>query len=55
MRRAHQIAQVLPNLRHDKGVVVGSVSPEAPFSQQGRIQAGDVIYALNSRPVGRSM
>jgi serine protease Do len=47
-----QIAQVLPPLRRGKGVVVASVSTDAPFSQQGRLQPGDVIYALNSRPVG---
>ena len=46
-----QIAQVLPPLRRQKGVVVASVSSEAPFSQQGRLQAGDVIYALNNRPI----
>jgi serine protease Do len=47
-----QIAQLLPPLRRDKGVVVASVSPEAPFSQQGRLEPGDVIYALNGRPIG---
>ena len=46
-----QIARVLPPLRRQKGVVVASVSSEAPFSQQGRLQAGDVIYALNNRPI----
>ena len=46
-----QIAQVLPHLRRDKGVVVASVSAEAPFSQQGRLQAGDVILALNGKPI----
>jgi S1-C subfamily serine protease len=30
-------------------VVVASVSAEAPFSQQGQLQAGDVIYSLNGR------
>ena len=47
-----QIRQVLPPLRRDKGVVVASVSAEAPFSQQGRFRPGDVIYALNGKPVG---
>ena len=47
-----QIAEMLGPLRRDRGVVIASVSSEAPFSQQGRLQAGDVIYALNGRPVG---
>jgi serine protease Do len=46
-----QIARVLPPLRQDKGVVVASVSPEAPFSQQGQLEAGDVIYSLNKRAI----
>ena len=45
-----EILQVLPRLRRPKGVVVASVSAEAPFSQQGQLQAGDVIYSLNGRP-----
>jgi S1-C subfamily serine protease len=31
--------------------VVASVSGEAPYSQQGQLQAGDVIYELNTRPI----
>src|SRR5687768_14618799 len=34
-----QIAQVLGPLRRNAGVVVASVSPEAPYSQQGHLQA----------------
>jgi serine protease Do len=45
------IVQILSPLRHDKGVVIASVSPEAPISQQGRLQAGDVIYALNGKVI----
>ena len=45
-----EILQVLPPLRRPKGVVVASVSAEAPFSQQGQLQAGDVIYSLDGRP-----
>jgi serine protease Do len=45
------IAQLLGPLRRDKGVVVASVSPEAPFSQQGRLAPGDVIYTLNTKPI----
>jgi serine protease Do len=46
-----QIAQLLPPLRRDKGVVVARVSADAPYSQQGRLQAGDVIYALNGQAI----
>jgi serine protease Do len=46
-----QIAKVLPGLRRNRGVVVASVSGEAPYSQQGQLQAGDVIYELNTRPI----
>jgi serine protease Do len=45
------IASLLPPLRRDKGAVVARVSPETPFSQQGRLQTGDVVYALNGRPI----
>lgn len=46
-----QIAQLVPTLRRDKGVIVASVSPDAPFSQQGRLEPGDVIHALNGKLV----
>jgi serine protease Do len=46
-----QIAQLLPDLRRNRGVVVATVSASTPFSQQGRLQPGDVIYSLNGRPV----
>ena len=45
------IARLLPPLRRDKGAVVARVTPETPFSQQGRLQIGDVVYALNGRPI----
>ncbi|MCA1560344.1 MAG: PDZ domain-containing protein [Acidobacteria bacterium] len=41
----------MPPLRRDTGVGVVSGAPDAPFSQQGRLQPGDVIYALNGRRV----
>ncbi len=44
-----RVAAILPPLRRDKGVVVATVSAAAPFSQQGRLQAGDVIYSLNGK------
>jgi serine protease Do len=47
-----QIRQALPPLRSEKGVVVANVSSDAPYSQQGQLQAGDIIYALNGKPIG---
>ncbi len=46
-----QIAELLPNLRRQRGVVVASVSHVMPYSQQGRLQPGDVIYSLNGKVV----
>ena len=46
------IAAVLPPLRRNAGAVVARVTPETPYSQQGRLQPGDVVYALNGRAVG---
>jgi serine protease Do len=45
------IAEMLPPVRRQKGAVVARVTPETPYSQQGRLQPGDVIYALNGKPV----
>jgi serine protease Do len=46
-----QIAQLLPNLRRAKGVVVATITPAVPYSQQGRLQPGDVIYSMNGKAV----
>ena len=46
-----EILQVLPPLRRPTGVAVASVFADAPYSQQGQLQAGDVIYAVNGTPV----
>jgi serine protease Do len=46
------IAALLPPLRRSAGAVVARVTPETPYSQQGRLQPGDVVYALNGRPIG---
>jgi serine protease Do len=43
------IAQLLPELRREKGAVVARVTSDAPFSQQGRLMPGDVIYSLNGK------
>jgi serine protease Do len=45
------IAQLLPPLRRTSGAVVIRVATDAPFSQQGRLETGDVVYALNGKPV----
>jgi serine protease Do len=45
------IAQVLPQLRRNKGAVIARVAPDAPFSQQGKLLPGDVVYALNGKDV----
>ena len=42
-----QILKALPRLRRSKGVVIASVSADAPFSQQGRLLPGDIIYGAN--------
>jgi serine protease Do len=46
-----QIVELLPELRLTKGVVVAAASAGVPFSQQGRLQAGDVIYSINGKAV----
>jgi serine protease Do len=45
------IAEMLPSVRRQKGVVIARVTPETPYSQQGRLQPGDVIYAVNGKAV----
>ena len=45
------IAQLLPQLRRKAGAVVVRVAADAPFSQQGRLETGDVVYALNGKPI----
>jgi serine protease Do len=45
------IVEMLPPLRRDKGAVVARVTAETPYSQQGRFEPGDVIYALNGKVI----
>jgi serine protease Do len=45
------IAQLLPSLRRDEGAVIARVAADAPYSQQGRLLAGDVIYTLNGKTI----
>jgi serine protease Do len=46
-----KVAELLPELRRDKGVVVATVSAAMPYSQQGKLEPGDVIYAVNGKAV----
>lgn len=46
-----RIAVLLPPLRRTSAVIVASVSSDSPYSQQGRLQPGDAIYALNDRTI----
>jgi serine protease Do len=46
-----RIAELLPPLRRESGVVVAAASLEAPMSPQGRFEPGDVIYELNRKPI----
>jgi serine protease Do len=46
-----KIVELLPNLRRQKGVVVATVSQHAPYSQQGKLRPGDVIYSLNGKVI----
>jgi serine protease Do len=45
------IAQMLPPVRRSSGAVVARVTFDTPYSQQGRLQPGDVIYALNGAAI----
>ena len=47
-----RITKLLPSVRRERGAVVAAVSAAAPFSHQGRLQPGDVIYSLNGKTVG---
>jgi serine protease Do len=42
-----RIARLLPDLREPSGPVIIAVAPDAPYSQQGRLQPGDVIRGVN--------
>ncbi|HSL21402.1 MAG TPA: trypsin-like peptidase domain-containing protein [Vicinamibacterales bacterium] len=46
-----RIAQMLPELLKNDGVVVAAIAADAPVSRQGALRPGDVIHALNGRPV----
>ena len=46
-----RIAALLPPLRRTSAAIIASVSTESPYSQQGRLQPGDAIYALNDKTI----
>lgn len=46
-----RLASMLPPLRQEGGVIVAAIAADAPVSRQGRLRPGDVIYAVNRRPV----
>ena len=46
-----QIRQMLPPLRRETGVVIAAVSNDTPYSQQGQLRAGDVLYAVNGKAI----
>jgi serine protease Do len=45
-----KIAEMLPELRHEYGIVVAARSPNPPYSG-GALEVGDVIYDFNRTPV----
>jgi serine protease Do len=47
-----QLASMLPQLRARRGVVVIATGQNAIDPREGTLEPGDVIYAVNRRPVG---
>ncbi|HEX6974334.1 MAG TPA: trypsin-like peptidase domain-containing protein [Vicinamibacterales bacterium] len=45
------VAQLLPQVRGERGAVIARVTPAIPYSQQGQLAPGDVVYALNGKTV----
>ena len=45
------VAEILSEVRNKAGAVVLQVLPTAPYSQQGRLLPGDVIYSVNGRAI----
>jgi serine protease Do len=46
-----EVAALIGELRVSSGVVVVRATPDAPYSQQGALQSGDVIHALNGKAI----
>src|SRR5207249_6663212 len=46
-----QLAPMLPWLRAAQGVAVAGLTLPAPATEEGGLQAGDVILAANGRPM----
>ncbi|HWZ33089.1 MAG TPA: trypsin-like peptidase domain-containing protein [Bryobacteraceae bacterium] len=47
---SQKLSEMLPELRHEYGIVVAFRSPNAPFTG-GPLEQGDVIYEVNRTPV----
>ena len=47
-----QLASMLPGVRVSNGVVVIATGQNAIDPRDGMLEPGDVIYAINRRPVG---
>ena len=47
---SQKLSEMLPELRHEYGIVVAFRSPNAPFTG-GSFEQGDVIYEINRTPV----
>jgi serine protease Do len=46
-----RISEILPVLRVSAGVVVASIAPGAIDAKEGGLMPGDVIYAVNGKPI----
>jgi serine protease Do len=46
---SEKVADMLPDLRHEYGLVVAARTPNAPYSG-GELETGDVIYEINTAP-----
>jgi len=46
-----RVAKMLTDVRATVGAVVVAVAPDAPYSQQGKLVAGDIVRAINGTPV----
>lgn len=46
-----RLADMLPDLQQQEGVIVAATAVDAPISRQGTFKPGDVIHALNRRRI----
>lgn len=50
-----RVAKMLSDVRATAGAVVVAVAPDAPYSSQGKLLAGDIVRAINGTPVRNMM